>query len=139
MVVGLLVVALLIVCGLLGASGFIVSKKPDAKQLLEKLVPYQGGAGIAGIVVGLLGLVNMLMNLGALLKHSVGGLVIGLVGSASLIGTGFLLGFALIQGFNKDPNARAKAEELRTKLVTYQVPMGMVCIVLGVLNLVFML
>ena len=40
--------ALLVIAGgILAAAGLIISKKPDAKQLIDKLVPYQAFIGVA--------------------------------------------------------------------------------------------
>jgi uncharacterized membrane protein SpoIIM required for sporulation len=139
MLIALLSNALLIVVGFLGAADLIISKKPDAKQIVDRLAPYRGGLGVAGAIWAVVGLLLMLPNLGTALKVSLVGTVIGLLGIVSLFGTGFLLGFGLIQSFNKNAAAKEKAEQLRGKLVAFQVPMGLVCIVLGVLGLVFML
>src|SRR6266508_2959014 len=38
---------LLILCGILGMSGFIIAKKPSAKDLINKLTPYQAFMGVA--------------------------------------------------------------------------------------------
>ncbi len=36
--------------GLIAASGLIVAKKPNAKELLDKLTPYQGCVGFPFLV-----------------------------------------------------------------------------------------
>jgi len=46
--------------GILAASGFIVAQKPNAKELIDKLVPFQVTIGVAMLV---LGLVNLLLQL----------------------------------------------------------------------------
>lgn len=128
----------LILVGALGASSFILSKRPDAKEMFDKVAPIQGWLGVVSAFWGLWGVINVILNLGVLLKAIVP-FAISLVGSVSLFGTGFLLGFNLIAAFTakKSPEAAKKAEELRQKLVTYQIPMGFVCIGLGLLSLVF--
>lgn len=127
----------LIVVGALGASSFILGKRPDAKEMFDKVAPIQGWLGVVSAFWGLWGVINIILNLGVMLKMIVP-FVIGLVGSISLFGTGFLLGFNLIATFTakKSPEAAKKAEELRGKLVTYQIPMGFVCIGLGLLSVV---
>jgi hypothetical protein len=34
-----------IACGILAASAYIVARRPDARQLIDKLTPYQGWIG----------------------------------------------------------------------------------------------
>lgn len=133
MIEALLTALFLIAVGALGASGFIVSKRPDAKQLLEKMVPYQGIMGAVGVVWSIVGLIS---SVGVLTHGALGGAIIMLVANAALFGTGFLLAFPLIQSFNKNPQAKEKAEQLRSKLVAYQVPMGLTCIVMAILAIV---
>lgn len=134
-VLGLAISVITILAGALGAAGFILGKRPDAKPMFEKLAPFQGGIGIVGVVFALIGLLQILTNIGTLLKAALVGTVIALAGDAALLGTGFLLGFSLIaNGMAKKPEAAQKAEELRAKLLKFQIPMGFVCIVLGVLG-----
>ena len=48
-----------------------------------------------------------------------------------------LLGFSLISTFaGKNPAAKEKADQLRAKLVPYQIPLGFVCIGVGILSIV---
>ena len=39
--------------GTLASSGFIISKKPNAKELIDKLVPYTGWIGMVMFVWGI--------------------------------------------------------------------------------------
>ena len=43
----IITVVLLLAGGLLGAANLIVAKKPNAKELIDKLTPYQGWIGVA--------------------------------------------------------------------------------------------
>ena len=52
----------LIAGGILAASGLIIAKKPDAKQLIDKLMPYQA---IIGVVLLALGILNLLRWIGS--------------------------------------------------------------------------
>ena len=49
---------LLIVGGILAASNLIVAKKPNAKQMIDKLTPYQAGIGIALLAIGVWNLLH---------------------------------------------------------------------------------
>ena len=46
-----LMCSLMILGGALGAAGFIVSKKPNAKELIDKLTPFGGFIGIGLLVM----------------------------------------------------------------------------------------
>ncbi len=42
----IITVVILLAGGLLGAANLIVAKKPNAKELIDKLTPYQGWIGV---------------------------------------------------------------------------------------------
>jgi len=123
--------ALMIAMGLLGASAFIVAKKPDAAGLINKLVPIQGIVGIVGLVMCVLGI------LASLSPFYLMGVVANAVGAA----LGFLLGFGLIAKFalSGSKEAMAKGEKLRSTLAVFQVPFGLASIGLGIYYLLFAL
>ena len=71
--------ALLAICGgILAASAFIVSKRPDAQRLVDKLVPYQTLIGVALIAVGLIDFFKSLKGLTDFFK-------VNLISAASLL------------------------------------------------------
>jgi len=49
---------LVIVGGILAISGLIVAKKPDAKALIDKMMPFQAGIGVALLAFGLYNLLR---------------------------------------------------------------------------------
>src|SRR5574342_1182562 len=55
-----------IVGGILAASGFIISKKPNAKELIDKLVPYQGWVGVVMLGWGVWELIGCLTGMALL-------------------------------------------------------------------------
>lgn len=145
---------LLIAAGILAASGFIVSKKPDAKRLLDKLAPYQGIIGVIILVWGIYDLFYLLTHLkefAAIRKiASIPGIPSGWAiklwvycyyfsGVVSIL-LGFLLGFGLIaaKAGAKSPDMAAKGEAMQKKLVGIQVPLGFVGAILGLLLIVAM-
>jgi hypothetical protein len=127
----------LIVCGVLAASTLIISKKPNAKELIDKLVPVQGWIGLVVCIVGLWAVINCLMNISIMhlvpLRWTVA-LAMGVL--MTLLG--FLLGFGLISQFTMkgNPEAAAKGEALRMKLTKFQVPLGLAGIGLGIVGLI---
>lgn len=121
--------------GLIAASSLIVSKKPNAQELLDKLTPYQGWIGVVLTFWGVWGILQAVLNLG-----SIGtAWMIFLAVSAVQFIVGFLLAYSLISKYllEKNETAKEKGQLLRQKLIKYQVPAGVILVVLGVLSLLF--
>jgi|TARA_B110000879_G_C11178127_1_gene517072 hypothetical protein len=123
-----------IVGGLIAASSLIVSKKPNAKELLDKLTPYQGWIGVVLAFWGLWGTIQLVLNIGSI------GLVwiIALAVCVVEFIVGFLLGYGLISKYllEKNETAKAKGQELRLKLTKYQIPAGVILLILGIVSLI---
>lgn len=134
-------IILLLAGGILAISGLIVSKKPDAKALIDKLVPFQAFIGVALLAIGLLRLIQFgpiasfkLLTLLPLLGIA----VIGATWGAILLG--FLFGMPQIaKWIPGESNAETKATELSKKLAPFQVIIGLVVLVSGVLMLLLQL
>ena len=126
-----------IIGGILAASGFIIAKKPNAKELIDKIVPYQGWIGVVMFFWGIWEIIGCIRGLGLLTRAPLIWIFWLLTGVADL-GVGFILGFALISKYalSKDATALAKGQELRGKLVKVQVPLGFLAIVMGALYIV---
>ncbi|MGB1294479.1 MAG: hypothetical protein ACPG6V_03290 [Flavobacteriales bacterium] len=123
-----------IVGGLIAASGFIVSKKPNAKELLDKLTPFQGWIGVVLTFWGLWGAIQLVLNIG-----NIG--IVWIIAFAVYVVefiVGFLLGYGLISKYllEKNEQAKEKGQALRLKLTKYQIPSGMALIILGVLSII---
>lgn len=119
---------LLITCGLLAASNLIIAKRPDAKGLFDMVAPF---AGILGIVLLGLGVLH-------LIKYATGLGLIGLLTCVLAILLGFLQSFGLIGKLvgGQSPEAIAKGEQLRARLTTVQIPLGIAGVALGVYSLI---
>ncbi len=127
-----------IIGGILAASGFIIAKKPNAKELIDKIVPYQGWIGVVMFFWGIWEIIGCIRLISLLSKFPLRWIFWMLSGVADL-GVGFLLGFALISkwALSKDATALAKGQQLRASLVKVQVPLGVLAILMGRLYLVF--
>lgn len=123
-----------IIGGVIAASSLIVAKKPNAKELLDKLTSYQGWIGVVLTFWGVWGIISSVLSIGNMGMYW----MIGLAVSAVEFIVGFLLAYGLISKYllEKNETAKAKGQELRAKLVTYQVPAGIILIILGVLSIV---
>ncbi len=126
--------------GLLAASALIVARKPNAKELINKLTPYTGWIGIVMFFWGVYGLINVIRFLGVL-THAPLMFVFVLAITLSDLVVGFLLGFGLITKYtlNGSPAARARGDQLRERLVPYQATFGLISIACGVLYIVWVL
>lgn len=124
--------------GVLASSGFIISKKPNARELIDKLVPYQGWIGMVMFGWGVWETISVVTHLSMLGQAPLRFLFWTLVALSDLI-VGFLLGYGLITKytFAKNETAQKKGAEVREKLVKFQAPLGLLAIVMGALYLVW--
>lgn len=123
--------AFLMVAGILAAAGLIVSRKPEAAKLIDKLTPWQGWVGIVLLFWGIYDIIN---SIGAL---AWGGFILFLVYiivAVIEILLGFLLGFGLITKFalSKNDEAKAKGQAIRGKLAPFQGILGFLAIAVAI-------
>jgi len=125
--------------GTLASSGLIISRRPDAKQLIDKLVPYTGWIGMVLFGWGVWETISVVTNMGLLGSFPLRWAFWAAVAAADLL-VGFLLGFALISKYALSKNAAAmvKGQQIRAKLTTIQGPLGLFAIVMGVLYIVWL-
>lgn len=125
----------LIVLGILGAASIIVAKRPDAKEAIAKLAPYQGWIGAVSALWGVWGLISSVLNLGWL---SVAPVYWVMFLSSSVVQAllGFLLGIGVLKTFAKDEAAHQKMDQLLAKLSPYQGKLGLAAIGVGIAMLV---
>ena len=143
----ILLALLIIACGAIAASAFIVKKQPNAQEVFNKVVPYQG---IMGAVLGLWSiwtLIDGFRGLSALSRLAAFGISTGkysfaiwmqIISSALGIGLGFLLAYGLVNKYVLSGNAAAteKGAQMQAKLVGIQVPLGGAGIVCGILLII---
>src|SRR5687768_2404323 len=100
----------LILLSIIAVPSLILSKKPNAKELLEKVEPYQGWIGIIFCFWGIWGIVSAVLNLGWLSTAPVWWTTLA-AGSLVEACLGFLLGFPLINKLflSESVKAREKA------------------------------
>ena len=128
---------LLVVVGLLAAYPGIVRARPDAKDILDKLVPYQGWFGIAALIWGALNILRILLHFGMMSVMPAAWLILILASNIVAVLLGLILGYGLIAQYvlNNSPEARRRGDELRSKLLGRQVALGWAGIALGVIGL----
>lgn len=124
---------IVILGGILAASSFFIAKKPDAKKLIDQLLPYQGWIGIVMFVWGIIDVLNVLRWVSGSPEW-----IFAFVVSIAELLVGFILGFPLISKYalSKNEQAMKKGEEIRAKLLKIQIPLGFVAIIGGIIYLV---
>ena len=124
--------------GILAASGFIIKRKPNAQQLIDKLTPYQGWIGMVMFGWGIWETLHAVLGMSLLKSHPLMWVFWLLTGVADLL-VGFLLGFGLITHYalSKNPAAMQRGQQLRSKLVGIQAPLGALAVIMGALYIAF--
>lgn len=119
--------------GILASSSIIIARKPNAKELIDKLTPFQGWIGIVLAFWGAWGIIQSVLHLSSFSVPWIIGLAVSVVEFV----VGFILGYGLISKYllEKNETAKEKGQALRLKLLKYQVPAGIILIVLGVLSI----
>lgn len=123
----LIAALVLIVIGVLSAAPLIISRRPDAKEVIQKIAAYQGWIGAGAAIWGAW---SVLQSLGTIDQFGLAWLTGLLVGVITLA-NGFLLGFSLGITFVSDEKAKDKAFELYDGLLPYQTKLGIAAIAFG--------
>jgi hypothetical protein len=127
----------LILLGLLAIPSLVLAKKPNAKELFDKVAPYQGWIGFVFAIWGVWGIIECILNIGWLADwpfYWSTWLVVSVVEAA----LGFILGYGLIAkyAFSKNAAAAEKGEQLLAKLTPLQGKLGIAAIVIGVWQII---
>jgi hypothetical protein len=119
---------ILIAGGILGCAGLIVAKKPDAKELIGKLQPFQAGIGVALLVFGIWNLLDAVR-----LISIIGLIPVTVIVAWAAVGSAIILGimFGMPMVAKLSASGAAKGEELGKKLAPYQTLVGIVAIAAG--------
>ena len=120
----------LIVLGVLGAASLIIAKKPNAKELIDKIAPYQGWIGAVSALWGVWGIISSVLRIGWLASWPIYWITM-LANAVLLAGLGLLLGVGVLKSFIKDPTANARMDQTIAKLAPYQGTMGLIAIGVG--------
>jgi hypothetical protein len=127
----------LILGGILAISALIVAKRPDAQQLINKLVPFQGIIGVAMLVLGILHLLRSLSGLKYIGRAPIAGASLLVVIGCSVL-LGLLFGMPLVaKWIPGESPAEQKVAEFSAKIAGYQVLLGAAGIVGSVAYLIF--
>lgn len=124
----------LIAAGIIALSALIISKLPQAKEMIDKLSTVQGFIGVALLALGLIGFIKILDEIGNINKAPVLFVLTIYGGLASAILLGFFLGMPLIaKWIPGESPAEQKALEMQKKILPYQTILGAAAIGTSVL------
>ena len=121
--------------GSIAAASFIIKRRPDAKELIDKVLPFQGIIGIALLINGIFALLGYIWRFPFLFKHSTFWASIILLAIIVNLVLGFLLGYGILAKYilKGSDEALEKAEDIKEQLVKYQIQVGLTAIVLSLL------
>ena len=127
----------LILLGLLAIPSLVLAKKPNAKELFDKVAPYQGWIGLVFAIWGLWGIISCILSIGwisIIPIYWITWLLVSVVEAA----LGFILGYGMISKYalSKNPTAAEKGEQLLAKLIPLQGKLGIIAIALGIWQIV---
>jgi hypothetical protein len=117
----------LILGGILAVSALIVAQKPNAKEMIDKLVPFQTLIGIGLVVLGLIDFLWLVPKITDMFKLNLlmAATQLTVVGVSVVLGA--LLGMGSIMNMmGNNQAAKDKATQLAQKLAPYQVLLGLV-------------
>jgi len=121
----------LVLLGVLAAPNLLLSKKPEAKEWLDKITPYQGWFGAISALVGALIVVDALFKLRLLTHAPIYWVTYAADGLLQLC-LGLLLGVGVLKQFIKSPQAVEKMDQTIARLAPKQGVLGVVAIGLGI-------
>ena len=121
----------LVLLGVLAVPSLIVAKRPDAKDMIAKLTPYQGWIGAVSCLGGIWGIIMAVLSIGILSTWPIYW-VSWMVGSVFQAALGLILGIGTMKTFIKNPQAQAKMDETLAKLSPKQGMLGVGAIGFGI-------
>lgn len=123
----------LIILGILAAPSLLLSKRADAKELLDKIAPYQGWIGLVFCFLGLWGIFSAILRSGMLTHYPIWWIT-WFIKSIVEAALGFLLGYGIINQYllSKNDDAQEKGAQLLEKLAPLQGKLGLIAIIIGI-------
>ncbi|QZE15192.1 hypothetical protein K4L44_04990 [Halosquirtibacter laminarini] len=127
----------LLLLGVLAAPSLILSKKPNAQELLDKITPYQGWIGLVSCVWGVWGIIQAVLSMSLLGSYPIWW-ASWMTGNVLEAGLGFLLGYGMISQLvlSKNEAAKEKGAKLLAKLTPVQGKLGLFAIAFGAWTIV---
>ncbi len=123
----------LIILGLLASPSLLLSRIPNAKELLDKITPYQGWIGLIFCFWGVWGVIQAILQISILGTWPIWW-VTWLASSMIEAVLGFILGYGMINKFllSKNEVAKLKGKQLLEKLAPIQGKLGLIGVLVGI-------
>lgn len=122
----------LILLSIIAVPSLILSRKPNAQELLDKVAPYQGWIGLIFCFAGIWGIIQAVLNMGWLTAAPIWWITL-LEGSLVQATLGFMLGLGMINKLvlAKNETAKQKAATLQAKLAPKLGKLGVFGLIVG--------
>ncbi|MGH1350311.1 MAG: hypothetical protein ACRBBN_05825 [Methyloligellaceae bacterium] len=123
----------IILLSLIAVPSLVLARRPDAKEILDKIAPFQGWIGVVFCFWGIWGIIQSVLYLSLLATAPIAWATM-IACSVVIAALGFLLGYGLIAKFILSGNAEAKAkgDQLLQKLAPLQGTLGIAGIGIGI-------
>lgn len=121
----------LVILGVLAAANLIIARKPQAKELIDKISPYQGWIGAVSCLWGIWIVVWSVLGIAGLALYPIWWISV-LAAGAIQAALGLVLGIGVLKTFIKAPAAQARMDQTLAKIAPYSGTLGLVSIGLGV-------
>jgi hypothetical protein len=121
----------LVLLGALAVPSLILAKRPDARQALAKLAPYQGWMGAVSALWGVWGIISSVLTIGWLTTYPIYWITF-LADSVLLAGLGLILGIGVMKTFIKSPIAQSKLDQTLARVAPHQGRLGLAGMGVGV-------
>jgi hypothetical protein len=125
---------LLILLGVLGIASWLKSRQPNLSQQLSKLESVEGWIGVAGLVWGIVMLLQWLSAIGVL-GVAPGLMLIHLVIVLVIVALSLILALPVLRSLFGSNDFTNKLGQLTTRLAPYKMGLGFACLVLAVYSL----
>jgi hypothetical protein len=133
---GILFSIFLVIVGALAAYPRVIQTWPNGKQLIDRLLPYQGAIGIVALLWGLAQILRRLARMGVELRLEPALWLVMFAGGVVAVLLGILLGYGLIAQhvLGRSPDMQRRGDEIRARLIPRQAQFGIAGMALGVLG-----
>ena len=123
----------LILLSIIAVPSLLLSRKPDAKEILEKVEPYQTWIGIIFCFWGIWGIISSILSMNLLTSSPIWWIT-WIAASAVQAGLGFMLGYPKIQEWMSSSSTenQEKLTKLRNRIAPLQGKLGIVGICIGI-------
>ena len=132
----LLNLILLILLGVLGIASWLKTQQPKAGEHLAKLEAVEGWIGLAGLVWGLIMLLQWLSASPTALRYAPMYALIGLISVLVVLALSLILGLPQLRTLIGSNDFTNKLAQLSVKLAPFKAVLGAVCLFLALYALV---